>query len=191
MPHSLKLCKGVLKEASESVHLHYISCYSTLFSSSCPAGFLYITANLYRQPNWVFSRSHNRFEWSVHIELTALCVGWGMSSPRQANQSSFFFLTDQGKPPMSSLHLSPKHTVIFSLSLPTLSHLSLSISPSPYSLYIAIFCHSPNFSCFPRLRVLWSNCTGSLLMNQMSCRHRKTTGPNCWYAIISVFEARE
>jgi len=86
MPHSLKL----LKEASESVHLHYISCYSTLFSSSCPAGFLYLTANLYRQPNWVFSRSHNRFEWSVHIELTALCVGWGMSSPRQANQSSFF-----------------------------------------------------------------------------------------------------
>lgn len=45
-PHSVKLCKRVSKEASKSVHLHYISCYSTFFSSSCPAGLLHLTANL-------------------------------------------------------------------------------------------------------------------------------------------------
>lgn len=45
-PHSVKVCKRVFKEASESVHLHYISCYSTLFSSSCPVGLLHLAANL-------------------------------------------------------------------------------------------------------------------------------------------------
>lgn len=84
------------------------------------------------QSSRAFSRSHNRFEsfCAYRVNSSQLRLGHVIS---QASKSIiFFFLSDQGKPPMSSLHLSPKHTVIFSLSLPTLSHLSLSVSPSPY-----------------------------------------------------------
>lgn len=90
----------------------------------------------------------------------------------------------------------PKHTVMFSRFYFLHSHILLILflhPPHHYTLLLfspfSHFCHSPNFSRFPSLRVLWSNRTGSLLMNQMSCRHRKTSGPNCWYAIISVFGA--
>lgn len=143
------------------------------------------------QSNWVFSRSHNRFEWfcAYRVNSSVLRLGHVIS---QASKSIIFFLFDWSGQASNVIPPSfPKaHGYILSFTSYTLTSFSFGLSIPLFPLF-RHFCHSPNFSCFPPLRVLWSNCTGSLLMNQMSCRHRKTSGPNCWYAIISVFGARE
>lgn len=145
------------------------------------------------QSSWVFSRSHNRFEsfCAYRVNSSQLRLGHVIS---QASKSIIFFLFEWSGQTSNVIPPSfPKaHDYILSFTSYSLTSFSFGLSIPPTLLSFSLFrhfCHSPNFSCFPSLRVLWSNCTGSLLMNQMSCRHRKTSGPNCWYAIISVFGA--
>ncbi len=106
------------------------------------------------QSSWVFSRSHNRFEsfCAYRVNSSLLRLGHVIS---QASKSIIFFLFEwsgQTSNVIPPIFLS-KHTVIFSLSLPTLSYLSHSVSPPPhlprsYSLYFPIFVTLPIFLAF-------------------------------------------